>query len=60
MKLLIALRSRAIPLLTLVALLLLAGGLAVKTDPATAAIVVGVIILGDLELTSLFMRTERK
>lgn len=47
------LASRALALLTLAALALLSGGIAIKYDPATAAIVTGVIILADMEIVSL-------
>ena len=52
-RLLAILESRALSALTLLALLLVGVGIAAKWDAATAAIVVGVIILLDLELTTL-------
>ena len=48
-------------LLILLALGLLAGGIALKIDPATAAIVTGALLLVDIELTSMLaFRRGRK
>lgn len=52
------LAPRTMALLTLLSLALLTGGIALKTDPATAAIVAGAIILIDLELTSITTRQK--
>jgi hypothetical protein len=49
---------RAVGFITLVALLLLAGGIAVKTDMATAAIVVGAILLADVAVDGLMSRRQ--
>ena len=50
------LAPRAVGLITLAALLLLAGGIAVKLDLATAAIVTGAIILADVAIDPLTRR----
>jgi len=53
------LAARAMALLTLLSLALLTGGIALKADPATAAIVAGTIVLIDLELTAFTKRAPK-
>ena len=53
------LAARALALLTFIALALLGAGIAVKTDVATAAIVLGVVLLLDMELSSLTQRPSK-
>jgi len=48
--------SRLPGLITLTALLLLAGGIALKTDLATAAIVIGALLLADVEVDDIMAR----
>ena len=52
------LMSRAMALLTLLALSLLAGGIAVEFSPGLAAIVIGALLLADLELTPLLRKRQ--
>lgn len=45
--------ARAVGVITLAAMCLLAGGIAMKTDVATAMIVVGVVLLADVAVDDL-------
>ena len=53
------LAARELALLTFLALLSLTGGIAIKFDLATAAIVTGTLLLADIELSPLVARSAR-
>lgn len=50
---------RAVGVITLMALGLLAGGIAMKTDVATAMIVVGAVLLADIVVDDLVSRRRQ-
>lgn len=50
--------TRMVGVITIAALMLLAGGLAMKTDVATAMIVIGALVLGDMMIDDLLGRRQ--